>query len=272
MKRIQSTKEINEMSYTDFVGFINQWNVLPGAHTTLSKWAIFSKMNKSSNILEIACSTGFSSRELGILTRCKGKAFDISKSSVKAAIYNKRAYAPNIKISYSVKDGYQFKSAQKFSHIVIGAALKFFPEPERMLKKCISLLKEEGIILASPFYIKSKIPKKLILEFKKVFGIQPTIESYKEIMKIYRNLEILFEERNSLIKETEEEISHYCHSTIKRACRLRNISDKNLYNTMFQRLYKIKIMSNKLRPYQGYTVLVLRYRSKVYPNRYIELF
>ncbi|MDI6738289.1 MAG: class I SAM-dependent methyltransferase [Nanoarchaeota archaeon] len=272
MKGIHSAKEINGMPYTDFVGFINQWNVLPGAHTTLSKWAIFSKMDKNSNILEIACSTGFSSRELAILTGCRGKAFDISKSSVKAAVYNKKAYAPNTRISYFIKDGYQFKSSQKFSHIIIGAALRFFPEPERMLNKCISLLKEGGIILASPFYIKSRIPKKLILEFKKVFGIQPTIESYKNIMKTYQGLEILFEERNNLLKETKEEIKHYCHSTIKRVCKLRNISDKRLYNAMFQRLYKIKIMSNKLRPYQGYSVLVLRYRSNVYPNRYVELF
>ena len=32
------------LSYPDFVGFINQWNVLPGAYTTLSKWIAFSRI------------------------------------------------------------------------------------------------------------------------------------------------------------------------------------------------------------------------------------
>ena len=34
-------EEIENMSYTEFVGFINQWNVLPGAHDTLTKWKFF---------------------------------------------------------------------------------------------------------------------------------------------------------------------------------------------------------------------------------------
>jgi len=235
-------------------------------------WAIFSNLNKKSNILEIACTTGFSSRELAILTGCKGKAIDISEKSVKSAVYNKKKYAPKIKIDYLVEDGYKFNTKEKFSHIVIGAALKFFPDPEGMLKKCISLLNDGGVILASPFYIKSKLPKPLIAKFNKVFGITPTVESYKDIIKIYRGLEIIYEERNDILKETDEELKHYCHSTIKRACKIREISDKKVYKFMYDRLLEVKKMSNELRPYQGYSVLVLRYRSKIYPNRYVELF
>jgi len=34
MKKKEITvNEIKAMSYTDFVGFINQWNVLPGSHS-----------------------------------------------------------------------------------------------------------------------------------------------------------------------------------------------------------------------------------------------
>lgn len=36
MQKIDS-KYINDMSYTDSIGFIKQWNVLPGAYSTLSK-------------------------------------------------------------------------------------------------------------------------------------------------------------------------------------------------------------------------------------------
>ena len=265
-------KEIENMSYTEFVGFINQWNVLPGAHDTLTKWEVFSKLSEKSKILEIACTTGFSSREIALSTNCSGKAFDICKSSVKSAIENKEKYAPNIKIDYFKEDGYNFKSDTKFSHIIIGASLKFFPDPKKMLDKCISLLEENGFILASPFYIKSPIPNSLVEEFQKIFGIKPTTESYKDIMNMYKGLEIIYQENKDIIQETEEELKHYCHSTIKRACELRNINDKELYDIMYKRLYAVKNMSNKLRPYQGYVVLVLRYRSFVYPNRYVELF
>ena len=49
-------RQLNEMSYPDFVGYINQWNVLPGSYVTLSKWATFSHMNANSRILQFACS------------------------------------------------------------------------------------------------------------------------------------------------------------------------------------------------------------------------
>lgn len=267
-----TVEDIKKMSYTDFVGFINQWNVLPGSFNTLSKWKVFSNLNENSKILEIACTTGFSSRELAIISGCYGKAFDISEKSVKAAIENKNKYAPNIKIDYFVEDGYKFRCEEKFTHIIIGASLKFFPNPEEILKICLDHLVDGGYVLVSPFFIKSPIPESLISEFEKVFGIRPTVESYKDIMKLYKGLEILYEEKNDLIEETTEELEHYCKSTIERICKEKGIDDEKLFNAMYERLMEIKIMSNKLRPYQRYSVLVLRYRKNIYPNRYVELF
>lgn len=82
----------------------------------------------------------------------------ISKEAIKAAKENKEKYAKEIKVNYFVKSIYKFKTKEKFSHIVIGAGLKFFSCPNKVLKKSISLLKDGGYILASPFYIRSPIP------------------------------------------------------------------------------------------------------------------
>lgn len=112
----------------------------------------------------------------------------------------------------------------------------------------------------------------MVKRARKVFGITITTEPYKEITGLYRGFEIIFEEKNSIFQETEEELNYYCESTIKRACEIREIKDEQLYKALHGRLYEIKKMSNDLRPYQSYTVLVLRYRQSVYPNRFVELF
>lgn len=263
---------IKSLSYTDFVGLINQWNVLPGAYVTLSKWVCFSGLNKKSNLLEVACTTGFSSRELALLSGCKGEGFDLSEKSVEMANYNKKKYAPNINFSYMVADGYKFKTKKLFTHIVVGASLGFFPDSAKMLEKCITMLSDNGYILASPFYIVKQMPDVLIKRAQKIFEITPTSVSYKDIMKLYNKLDVVFEEKNDLVQETEEELHHYCKSTIDRASTMLKIEDKDVYKTMYNRLYEIKKMSNDLRPYQMYSVLVLRYRKKVYPNRFVELF
>src|SRR3989338_1350851 len=263
---------IKQLSYTDFVGFVNQWNVLPGSYSTLSKWAIHSRMNKNSRLLEGACTTGFSSRELATLTGCSGEGFDLSESSIEMANYNKKRYVPEINFSYKVADGYRYKSRGKFTHIAVGASLQFFPDSEKMVSRCISMLEDGGYILAAPFYVVRTIPSNLIKRAQKVFGITPTNVSYKEIMQLYNKFEIIYEDRNELIQETKDELEYYCRSTVDRACEMRNIKNKKVYEAMFGRLFEVKEMSNDLRPYQRYSVLVLRFRKSVYPNRFVELF
>lgn len=271
-KALVTPEYVRSLSYTDFVGLINQWNVLPGSFVTLSKWAKFSDLNSESRLLEVACTTGFSSRELAILSGCSGEGFDLSKKSVAMATYNKKKYAPDIDFSYRVADGYGFKAEHSFTHIVVGASLGFFPDPQKMLNKCIDMLDDGGCILAAPFYVIEPIPETLIKRAEKVFEITPTQVPYKEIMKLYNKLEILFEEHNSLIEETDEELHYYCKSTVERACQMLHIDDEETYNAIYDRLFDIKKMSNDLRRYQRYVVLVLRYRKSVYPNRFVELF
>lgn len=273
MKREMLTpRHIKGLSYTDFVGLINQWNVLPGSYNTLSKWACYSGLNEKSRLLEIACTTGFSSRELALLSGCSGEGFDLSKKSVEMANYNKKKYAPDIDFSYIVADGYKYKSKNKYTHIVVGASLGFFPDPKKMLERCVGMINDGGFILASPFYVIKPLPENLIKRARKVFGITPTHVSYKEIMRLYNKMEIIFEERNDLMQETDEELHYYCACSIDRSCAMMNINNRKLYDVMYDRLYEIKKMSNDLRPYQMYSVLVLRYRKNVYPNRFVELF
>lgn len=263
---------VKGLSYTDFVGFINQWNVLPGAYSTLSKWANYSKLNSNSRLLEVACTTGFSSRELAVLSGCTGEGFDLSERSIEMARYNKEHYAPEIDFSYKVADGYEYRPSQKFTHIAVGASLGFFPDPEKMIERCLDMIEDGGCILAAPFYVTREIPQEVVKRFRSVFNIFPTNSSYKDIMSLYNKFEIIYEDRKKLIKETQSELEHYCHSTVKRACEIREIDSEEVYQVMFDRLFEVKEMSNELRPFQGYSVLVLRYRKSVYPNRFVELF
>lgn len=268
-------KIINSLSYPDFIGFINQWNTPPGAYSTVSKWALFSRMTKQANILDVGCSTGFSSRELAILTGCSGVGLDLSKKSIEMAKYNKKHYAPKIRVSYKSGDGYDFKSQRKFTHIIVGGNLKFFSDPYSMLNRCTDLLRDGGYILAASYYETNKMPHDLINKVHDSLGIPLQAFSnfsYKEMMKLYNGLEIIYEDKNELILETKEEIEYYCKSIIDRACDMHNIQDQEIYKTMHERLFAIRELINETRLYQKYCILVLRYRKSIYLNRFVPLF
>lgn len=267
-----SKQEITSMPYVDFVAFINQWNTLPGSYVTLSKWAAFSQMSSDSRVLEVACTTGFTSRELATMTNCTATGFDLSGESVSMAKYNHERYAPNARLSYQQGNGLDIVLPSKFTHVAVGASLGFFPDPAVMVNRCVDWLEDGGYLLASPFYSVKPVPKALVEHCKKVFGITVTTQSYDEILAPYRSFETLFEERNQIVPESPNELHSYCTATIDRACEIRGITSSEVRNAAYDRLLEIKKASNQLREYQNYSVLVLRYRSTVYPHRFAELF
>ena len=265
--------QIRKMSYTSFLGFINQWNIPPGSISTVSEWAVFGRVGQRSKVLEMACTTGFTGRELALLTGCTVRGIDLCRDSIDMALYNHRHYAPSCKLSYECCNAYDFSPKSKFSHVILGACLAFFPDPNRLMQKCISVLKDGGIMLTSPYYLASKkLPARLIARCKTTIGIYPTNVPYKEAMRPYRDLEIVYESRKDIVGETREEMEKYCTDTISRACVLRRIERGEVRDAVYRRLYQIKDVSNELHKRHAYSVLVLRNRKKVYPARYVELF
>ncbi|NRF25479.1 methyltransferase domain-containing protein [Vibrio coralliilyticus] len=263
---------IDTISYTDFVALVNQTNVPPGSFSTLTKWRVNSNLNKESNILEAACTTGFSILNLINESGSKGVGIDISESSVKRASENAIKMGLENQARFLSMDATKFESEEKFTHVVVGAGLGFFPQPNLMINKIQSLFGDEGYLLASPFYVTKDIPSELIDEAQKVFGINPTNSSYKEVMELYKGFDIYYEDRLKPELETTSELAHYCDSTITRACKINDVSSEIIYKKMYDRLYKIKDLSNRLREYQEYSILVLKYERKEYPNRFVELF
>lgn len=266
-------EDLKKMPYTEFISFAHQWNIPPGSFVTLNEWAIFSRINKDSRILEIASTTGFSSREIARITGCSAVGIDICSSSVERAQFNHQLYAKNLDLEYICMDACDYKSEKKFTHIILGAALGFFENPEKMINNLKELLEDDGMILVSPYYLKGdKLPKDLIEKTKKVIEINPTNFDYYEAIKPYENFEVLYENRKEIIPETEEQMEKYSRETINTACKFHNITDEEIIEYMYQRMYEIKNICNELHKYFGYSVIVLRYRKNIYPNRYVELF
>ena len=221
--------------------------------------------------MEIACTTGFSLREIARLTGCSGLGIDISKASVDSANKSKLESLPNANITFEHIDANIFTPKHKYTHIIVGAAIRFFPDPQSIMKHLLTLLVDNGYILSTEFYAINDIPYSVIQKAKNVFNIIPTAVPYKEVMSIYKGLDIMYEDRNELVLETDDELNHYCDSTTRRFCDNNNLGE-DYYKVIFGRLKEIKQLSNELRKYQMYNVLVSRYCKNTYPNRYVELF
>ncbi len=267
-----TVNEIKNMTYTQFVAYIDQWNVPPGALDTINQWAVFGHVNQNSNLLEIACTTGLSSREIARITGCSSTGIDICEESIKSAKMNAEIYGRGLNLKYLSGDACEFTTEERFSHIIIGASLGFFKEPKKMLDRITSFFGESGYLLASPYYSCGEMPDELKRDCQRVIGITPTTMSYDIVRDIYADFEVAYEKRCSIVLETKGQMEKYTYDSVQRTCELRGITDDSVKKAMYDRLYEIKDVSNELHRYQAYSVLVLRYLNGVYPNKFLELF
>ncbi|WP_030198082.1 bifunctional 2-polyprenyl-6-hydroxyphenol methylase/3-demethylubiquinol 3-O-methyltransferase UbiG [Streptomyces sp. NRRL S-87] len=264
--------DVWDASYTEFVAMVNQTNVPPGSYATLNAWATFGRIDASSSVLEVACTTGFSSRELARLTGCSATGFDLSDDSVRVARYNHRAVDPALRLDYFTADGATAEPRGRFTHVVVGAALGFFPEPAAMARRLGGFLTDGGLLLASPFWADEPLPAEAEDLRREVFGITSPMETYHEALSLYRGFDVLHETRHVPAQESEDDIAHYCASTVDRACAQSGVTDPAVRAAMTERLAAVRRASNRLRRHLRYSVLVLRYDRATYPARYVELF
>lgn len=265
-------EHIRTMSYPDFVGIIGQTNVPPGSLSTVNEWSVFSKMDSESRVFEVACTTGFSSLNLARLTGCNAMGVDLASPAVTQANRNAQSLGLDHRVRFEVADATQFRPSFRPSHIVLGAALGFFDQPQSLLQNCFKIFETSGMLLTSPFYLHKPLSKDKVFKAQKVLGITPTLTSYKDTIRVYEGLEVLYESRKTIEKETDSEIDHYCKSTVQRALRLLPFQTSEIENAIYERLFEIRNVCNELRESQSYSVLVLRFDSQVFPHRFVELF
>jgi SAM-dependent methyltransferase len=263
---------LSDMSYPDFVGFINQWNVLPGSYSTLSEWALFSRLGPESQLLQLGCTTGFQARELAVLSGCVAHGLDVSAMAVDTARHNAAHYTPSARVTYECCDALAFAPKTRYTHVALGGGLRFFPDPDAVIRRLPEWLVDGGHILASPFYIDGTVPPELLERGRQAFGVLPTTEGYDDVMAPYLDFEVLYESRKEMRVESEAQLQKYCQATIDRAAEYRGVTDAATKQALFDRLLEVRRTSNALRAYQGYSVMVLRYRAATYPHRYVELF
>lgn len=128
--------DVKKMSYTQFVAFIDQWNVPPGALNTINQWSVFGHVTEKSRVLEVACTTGLSSREISRITGCSAVGIDICADSIESAKMNAEIYGKGLDLKYLCQDACEYECDEKFTHLIIGASLGFFQNSQAMLEKC----------------------------------------------------------------------------------------------------------------------------------------
>lgn len=111
-------------------------------------------INKSSDILELACGTGQITYRIAKHSH-SWKATDYSENMIKEAVKGKGSQHKNI--YFEVQDATRLTySDNSFNVVVIANALHIMPDPDKALKEIHRVLKNDGILFAPTFVYNGK--------------------------------------------------------------------------------------------------------------------
>lgn len=252
--------DLLKLSYPDFLGFFGVDNTPPGGNVTLESWIKNSKINKESYLLDLACSTGFSSRNISLKTECRADGIDISPPSIESAnaLAIKNGIGTRVKFSVANAESIPF-SDNTFTHITAGCCFGFISDKETALKECHRVLRNDGYLCISPFFYELTPDRELIDLVEKHIGYRPdTNRDYDYWYGFFSTrFHLISEELFDLPVYTDDEIELITQTAICSKPPFLMLSEEQ-QQISFDRYYNTRVLLNEHAKYQSVALWTMR--------------
>jgi SAM-dependent methyltransferase len=171
-----AARQIWDLSYPDFVAYIDQENAPPGGRDTIQWWAEAASINAASRVLDLACSTGLSSRHLAALTGCAARGLDRSRAAIARANARAIEVIGARELAYATGDACALPyEAESFTHVVAGSCFGFIEDRAQALAETERVLAREGQLCISTFHYVSSPPAELLGKVSRCVGYSPDV-------------------------------------------------------------------------------------------------
>lgn len=249
--------ELAKMSYPDFVAFIGQTNTPPGGRETLSGWIKKGAISGESRVLDLACSTGFSSRVAAQTTGCSGVGVDISADAVEAARREASLAGLSERLEYKVGDAAALPLPDAaFSHVLGGCNFSFIQARERAREETSRVLVTGGKLCVSNFYYASEPPVSMLDQVEAAIGFRPKAEWTREYWTRF------YGARFALLEEEDRDLPLADEARLRQAIRKMIFEGSpalagqsaEVVEYCAERLARIRLTLNAHRRYQRFNV------------------
>lgn len=252
-----TTKDIEEMPYTNFISLIQEENRPPGGKKTIREFLLNSFVNIKSKVLEVGCTNGFTTLEVARILGCKTYGVDINNASLSNAI--SRITKEKAKFIYG--SAYQIPFKNNFFDLVICSnATSFMNNKKKAISEYKRVVRPWGFIAVSPMYYLKIPPKNIVDKVSRIIGTTIDIKSKKDWLKIFEQsgLEIYYSKDYKFNFKSKKEIKKYIHDSLNK----RQVKElpKNIFTSIKLRWEDTINLFNKNLSYVGYSVILLRKR------------
>lgn len=243
-------------SYTDLIGRAKIENDPPGGISTVQWWLDEAGITAEDRVLDLACSTGFSSRNIAGLTGAKSVGIDISAPSIETAIEFVEESGLSDRCSFELGNAEKLSfENESFSVVVVGSVFGFISDKQAALRECSRVLLPGGRLCVGSFYFRSIPETSLLDEVEQQIGFRPNPErSYEHWKSFFTQGFTLQKEKLFGLPVLDEEPLQ-----LDVQKKLEHLPDdmRQPGSPEFETLYSTRRNLNLLRRHQGITLWIL---------------
>jgi SAM-dependent methyltransferase len=200
---------VRELAYADLVALGPVDNTPPGGAATVDSWIRHATIGPESRILDLACSTGFSSRRIAGLTGARAVGIDIAERPVLEARARSDSQGLAGACRYLTADAARmpFEDAS-FSHVVAGCTFAFIADREAALDEAARVLEPGGRLCIATFAYARTPPASMLDAVERELGFRPRPERTPAFWDSFfrRRFRRAFEEPIPLPVATERDV------------------------------------------------------------------
>lgn len=250
--------DVASMSYNQLIGLVRETNRPPGGLSTVVEVASRAFLNPESRVLDIGCSTGFTSIELARLTKASVIGIDINPVSIATA--SERAIkAGAVSAEFQVADAtaLPFENGT-FDLVFCGNVTSLIDDQAAALREYLRVLKPTGLLAAVPMYYVEPPPREIVQKVRAAIHVDIEVKFKREATGFFRtsNLELVHLSDWRFDRKTDGDIEAFCEKVL-RDVRSRELSTQT-YSALVEIYTQYMALFRENLSYMGYSVMLVR--------------
>lgn len=260
---------VQRMSYNEIIGLVRETNRPPGGRATVSQVLRNTAVHPGSRVLDIGCSTGFTSLEIAGQIGCETIGIDINPTSLEEARARAKAVGAN-SVRFDLGDVRSLPyENNSFDLVFCGNVTSIIEDADAALAEYRRVLRPYGMLAAVPIYYVIPPDRDLVEAVREAIHVNFDVKYRREAMEFFDRPELILMEAFDwqFTQVSAETVSAFCRRVLEQPHleELKNetrVVLKEKYARLME-LFRINL------GHMGYTVLLLR---KALQNDEGELF
>lgn len=182
-----TAEQIERMPYARLVALIGEVNRPPGGKRTVRRIAELARLDSRSRVLEVGCTTGFTSVELAVSTGARVTGIDVEPAAVEQAERWRRQLPAEIaeRLEFHTADVTAWHAPEPFDLVVTGGATTFIEDKQAAIASYRRLLRPYGLLSVAGLYYREPPPPEVVRAVEGALGFSLTLRSREDWLELF---------------------------------------------------------------------------------------